>query len=251
MSGFASAFLTSAVAAAKVASLDLCADEYLLLLARPAEIASVSRVGRDREDSFLWRRAARFATNDGTVEGLIGTRPMIALRTGGRGRASEAIAVRLGIRTVTLAYPATIAEVAANMRQVATLLGNPHRADWWTARLDRLSVNPPATRDTIFLSGGGQSVAVPSLGADWMRLAGFAQRPLPQARASLEQLATRPSAVLLTSTYRAGQASLGQRWADHPLVRNLPSRRVTTDGRPWTCAGPMMLFEVERLRARR
>jgi iron complex transport system substrate-binding protein len=61
-------------------------------------------------------------------------------------------------------------------------------------------------------------------------------------------LATRPPAVLLRSAYRRGERSLGQSWLDHPLAKPKQSRIVTVDGRPWTCAGPLMLGEVERLR---
>ena len=46
-----SASLLAASSALRVASLDLCADEYLLLLARPAEVASVSRLAHDPADS--------------------------------------------------------------------------------------------------------------------------------------------------------------------------------------------------------
>jgi iron complex transport system substrate-binding protein len=61
-------------------------------------------------------------------------------------------------------------------------------------------------------------------------------------------LAVSPPKVLLRSTYRRAQPSLGQRWLDHPLARKSRARTIETDGRPWTCAGPLMVFEVERLR---
>ena len=48
MPAFAS--LLAASAALRVASLNMCTDEYLLLLARPSEIASVSRLSRDPAD---------------------------------------------------------------------------------------------------------------------------------------------------------------------------------------------------------
>ena len=84
-----------------------------------------------------------------------------------------------------------------------------------------------------------------------MALGGFRQRALPGARATLETLATRPPAVLLRSDYRRHQPSLGQRWLDHPLARRSAARRIDTDGRPWTCAGPLMVAEIERLRGLR
>jgi iron complex transport system substrate-binding protein len=37
-------------------------------------------------------------------------------------------------------------------------------------------------------------------------------------------------------------------WLDHPLAKPKTARAISIDGRPWTCAGPLMLDEVERLR---
>ena len=234
--------------ALRVASLDLCADEYLLLLARPGAIASVSRVAQDPADSVLWRQARRYPANQRGLESVVGTHPNLLLTMSGGGRATSLIAERLHIRTITLGYPASIADVEANMVRVATALGDGRRADGWRRRLARLKATPLAQRDSIFLSGGGASVTAGSLSAQWMALAGFRQRPLPNGRASLETLATRPPSVLLRSTYRRAQPSLGQRWLDHPLARRSGARTIDTDGRPWTCAGPLMVAEIERLR---
>ena len=81
-----------------------------------------------------------------------------------------------------------------------------------------------------------------------MALAGFDQRPLPGGRATLETLTLHPPKVLLRSTYRQNQHSLGQAWLAHPLARKARSKSILTDGRRWTCMGPLMLPEIERLR---
>jgi iron complex transport system substrate-binding protein len=81
-----------------------------------------------------------------------------------------------------------------------------------------------------------------------MRLAGFRQRALPGGRADLETLLVHPPKVIVESDYRRGQLSGGTRWLQHPIVRNASSRHVRTDGRPWTCMGPLMIGEIERLR---
>lgn len=243
-----SAWTLAASASLRVASLDLCADEYLLLLALPSEIASVSRVSQDPADSALWRQARRYPANQRGLESVIGTRPTLLLSTGGGGRATGLIAERLHIRTMTLRYPGSIADVEATMVRVARALGDARRADGWRRRLARLKTTLLSQRDTIFLSSGGNSVPAGSLGAQWMALGGLRQRPLPGGRASLETLATGPPQVLLRSTYRRNQPSLGQRWLDHPLARRSAARSIDTDGRPWTCAGPLMVAEIERLR---
>ncbi len=232
----------------RVASLDLCADEYLLLLARPNEIASVSRVAHDPADSVMWRHARLFPANKRELDSVIATRPTLLLSTSGGGRATNLIGERLGIRSVTLGYPASIAEVEERMIRVATALGDVRRATGWRRRLARLKSNPLPQSDAIFLGGGGNSLSAGSLGAQWMALGGFRQRALRGGRATLETLAITPPRVVLRSTYRRSQPSLGQRWLDHPLARRSAARTIATDGRPWTCAGPLMIDEIERLR---
>lgn len=252
MALFASALAISAAAAAGgVASLDLCADEYLLLLAKRGEIASVSRLAHDPLDSPLWRRARGIRANDGSVGGVIAMRPRLLLAVGGGRRSTEALARRLGMAVLALPYPASIADVETNMARVAAALGEPGRTRPWRERLERLRQAPRGAVDAIWLTGGGLSLAPGSLGAEWMRLAGYRQRALAGGRASLEQLAIRPPRVLLLSDYRHQQESLGQRWLGHPLLRKAATRTILTDGRPWTCAGPLMPFEIERLRGKR
>ncbi|MEO7364756.1 MAG: hypothetical protein ABIW03_00380 [Sphingomicrobium sp.] len=235
---------------ASVASLNLCTDEYLLVLARPNEIASVSFLSQDPLESPLWRSARRFPANRGSIEDVLVRRPDIVLTMGGGGRSTRLLARRLGIRPIELVPAASLHDVTANLRTVAVALGEPAREAPWLEKLARLQRSSPITaKDALWLSGGGTSLATGSIGARWLRLAGLAQRPLPGGRASLETLLVRPPAVLVYSRYRSAQVSSGTRWLDHPIVRNAKARRLTTDGRPWTCMGPLMIAEIERLRA--
>lgn len=238
------------LAAASVASLNLCTDEYLLLLARPQEIASVSFLSQDPQESPLWKHAKSHHSNHGSLEELLARKPDTVLTMGGGGRASSLIARRLGMRAVDLRPVGAIDDVAFNLRTVAAMLGDPGRAQPWLRRLFSLQQKRPRrSQDAIWVGSGGQSIDVPSVGADWMRLAGLAQRPVAGGRVSLEQLLVRPPAVLVQSRYRAGQMSHGTAWLNHPILRNAKSRRLQVDGRAWTCMGPLVIPEVERLRS--
>jgi iron complex transport system substrate-binding protein len=235
--------------AARIASLNLCTDEYLLLLARPEEIASVSFLSQDPLESPLWKVARSHHSNRGSIEQLVGQRTDTVLTMGGGGRASNLIGQRLGVRPVSLRFVTTVGDVRYNLQAVADALGDRSRARPWIARLDRLEQSRPRTaRDSILLSGGGRSVQPGTAGVEWLRLAGLAQRPLRGGQATLETLLVSPPEVLVESRYRRGQVSLGQRWLNHPVVRNAPSRRVATDGRAWTCMGPLLIGETARLR---
>ena len=238
------------LAAASIASLNLCTDEYLLLLARPQEIATVSFLSQDPLESPLWKAARQHPSNRGSLEEVLGQRPNLVLTMGGGGRATSLIARRLGIRAVDLRPVSEVDDVAFNFRAVAAALGEPGRAKPWLARLAKLRATAPAKRrDAIWLSGGGRSIGVPSVGADWMSLAGLTQRPLPGDRVTLETLLTKPPVVLVQSRYRAGQVSRGTTWLNHPIVRKARAERLDADGRSWTCMGPLVIGEVERLRA--
>lgn len=246
MPGFASLSVASAL---KVASLNLCTDEYLLLLAKPGEIASVSRLAQNPSESSLWRQAQAYPANRGSIEQVIAHRPTLLLTMGGGGRSSGQLARRMGVKTIDLPYASSIADVAVNMRRIARALGDERRAGPWLARLAALRWNGPiGTRDAIFVSGGGNSLSAGSPAAQWLALAGLKQRRLPGAKADLETLLIAPPTVLVRSDYRRGQMSQGMRWFDHPIVRRLESRTMMTDGRPWTCGGPLMVEAIERLR---
>jgi iron complex transport system substrate-binding protein len=238
------------LAAASVASLNLCTDEYLLLLATPEEIVSVSFLSRDPQESPLWELAQGHHANRGSLEGVLEQKPKVVLTMGRGGRASSLIARRLGIRSIDLRPVSVLDDVARNLRAVAAALNAPQRARPWLEQLARLRATPPARPvDAIWLGGGGRSITVPSIGADWMRLAGLQQRTLRGDRVSLETILVRPPAALVQSSYRSGQFSKGIEWLNHPIVRNAKSKRLVTDGRAWTCMGPLVISEIERLRA--
>jgi len=244
----ASAFLAFS-ALARIASLNLCTDEYLLLLARPGEVASVSYLSQDPQESPLWPTARAYKGNRGSLEDVLAMRPTIILTMGGGGRATKLIAPRLHIKAIDLPFGSSLDDVERNLRVVATALGEPQRATPWIEQIKQLRRTlPRQPYDSIFISGHGDSLSPGSLGAQWLQLAGFRQRALPGGKATLETLLTHPPSYLIRSNYRSGEMSGGLRWLDHPIVRHAASKQLVADGRRWTCLGPLMIGEIKRLR---
>ena len=234
----------------RVASLNLCTDELLLMLAEPGQIASVTHLSQSAAETPLWRLGRRHRSNDGSLLSVTGVRPDLVLTMGGGARDRSGIAKRLGIRTLDLPFPQTVADVERGIALVGVALGRPDPARVLLSRIAGLErTRPSGGTDTIWLGGGGRSVGVAGLAAEWMALAGFRQRALRGDRVSLEQLLVSPPRVLLRSDYRSGQYSGEQRWLSHPLARGTrASRMIATDGRRWTCMGPTMIDEIARLR---
>jgi iron complex transport system substrate-binding protein len=234
----------------RVASLNLCTDELVLLLAAPDQIVSVTHLAQQEAETPLWRQARRYQRNDGSLLSVVTLRPDLVVTMGGGGRDRMRIAERLGIPTVDLPFAQSLGDVVESIRRLAIALGRPEAG---TALLRRMSAlmrsGPGRTRDTIWLGGGGRTISATGLEAQWMALAGMRQRAMQGDRVSLETLLVRPPAILLRSDYRQGQYSAGQRWLTHPLALHVRTQHmVPTDGRLWTCMGPLLIDEIHRLR---
>lgn len=233
----------------RVASLNLCTDELVLLLAAPGQIVSVTHLAQDPAETPLWRQARRHARNDGSLLSAAAHRPDLVVTMGGGARDRRRIAARLRIRTLDLPFARSLADVEESVRRLAEALGRQAAGAALLRRIAALRAEaPPARTDTIWLGGGGRTVAADGLEAQWMALAGLRQRPVRGDRVSLETLVAEPPQVLLRSDYRAGQYSGAQRWLSHPAARRVRARTIATDGRRWTCMGPLLIDEIERLR---
>ena len=229
----------------RVVSLNLCTDEYLLLTARPRQIASISRLGSDEQESPLARQARGLSTNSGRLSEIIEQRPDLVLSMG-HDPQGTALAARLGIRLIALPYPTSPLAVVAQVQQVAALVGNAPAGVAFAARVAALTASAPPARPGLMIGGSGLAPAMDGLAAGWLRLAGVAQQQGGQI--SLERLIAQPPPILIRNVYRQGQLSGPQAWSQHPALRQLRAKQVDADGRAFLCGGAAMPTEIARLR---
>lgn len=237
----------------RVASLNLCTDELALLLARPGQLASVTFLGADLQETPVAPRARGLHRNNGRMESVAALAPELVLTGGGANRYAAEMAQRLGAKVVDVPPPLSIAEMKRNIRTVAQALGTEAKGEALVAQVEaQLGPVPARQRPAVLLSGGGYTVRPDSLSAQLARHAGLAQQPYPTERVALERLIAEPPAVIVVTRYRATQASLHQMWLAHPALKRLPRSTavIDIDGRPWTCLGPLVAAEVAKLRRR-
>lgn len=235
----------------RVASLDLCSDELVLLLAAPGQLISVSRVGGDPQDNVLAARAKGLHFNDGSIVSVAGLSPDLVITMGGGGRDRRRLADALGSRLVDVPPPQRIEDVRENIRLVATALGRKPAGEALVRWMDgALGSVPKDQKDAILLGGNGASVPADGLAAEWLSYTGLRQRALPGDRVEIAEVLADPPQILVTSAYRSGQVSLSQMWLKHPALRRLPAttRRVSIDGRAWTCLGPLVAQSIATLK---
>ena len=234
----------------RVASLNLCTDELALELAAPGQLASVTFLAADPDETVLAPSARGLRHNSGRFDSVAGLAPDLVLTSGPATRYATELARRMGTRVLDVPPPRTIADVRANIRAVAAALSREAAGSALIARFER-DLGPVPTRltDVLLLEGGGYVPRPDGLAAELLRHAGLAQTARMGEHADIERLLVHPPAILLTSRYRANQTSNQQAWLNHPALLGLASRRLSFDGRAWTCMGPLAARILPGLRA--
>src|SRR3546814_11682404 len=71
----------------RVASLNLCTDQLLLLLAAPEQIVSVTHLSHQQAETPLWKRPRNYEENDGSLLSVVVTSPTLVIPMGVGARA--------------------------------------------------------------------------------------------------------------------------------------------------------------------
>jgi len=255
--------LSTPVSAAptRVASINLCTDQLLLLLADPGQIASVSRLALEPESSFMAEAASGYPVNDAKVEQLLNLDPELILAGGFSPRPLVRLLRKLGYRVEVVGATEDIAGIRANIRKVAGLLGHAPRGEAliasMNARLQAVAGRSASTSRrpiALFYQPRGYTSGRDTLQDQALSIAGWRNLAAESAvsgygHIGLEQLLAGQPEQLFTSAYAPGTRSLAQRLLQHPALRRITAGRpvINIDYRYWICGGPMIADAVEAL----
>ena len=232
----------------RVASLNLCTDELALELAAPRQLVSVTWLAADPDETRLAPRARGLRLNNGRLDSVADLKPDLVLTSGPANRYAAELARRMGSHVVEVPWADTPAEVRDGIARVAAALGREDAGRALIARYDAdLGALPERRVRALYLGQGGSAARPRGLAATYFAHAG-AELAGAGGPVAMERLVASPPTVLILSTYRAGQASLGRRWLEHPALARLPSRRMALDGRGWSCLGPEAARSIPALR---
>jgi iron complex transport system substrate-binding protein len=249
-------FLSAAAHAAalpSVASINLCADQLVLIVAAPEQVLTVSWLSADPEESLLAAQAARYPLNYGSAEELLRFHPDVVIAGAYTNAFTRALLARLGYKVIELEPEDSIADIARNLRLVAAAVGREERGDALVAELQAreqqiAAARPAHSPATVVVRPGGFTVGEHSLANELMQLAGVRNVAAEQGldrwgSLSMETLlASRPELIVLTG-YRASQPSLANAVLEHPALRLVRGeRRTATVPAPyWDCGLPQSL----------
>lgn len=252
--------LQAEAAPRRVISLNLCTDELLLRLADRANVASVTWMARDPDASNVADIAAKVPVNHGLAEQIIPSDPDLVLAGQYTTRTAVNMLRETGFHVVEFGIPRDLADVRAEIRQMAGLIGEPARGEAMIAamdlRLTQIGTSAETRRPTaVVFNPNGFTVGKGTLVDDIITRAGLdniaARIDLGNySQLSLETLVTSGVDVLILNEGRDGPPSLATEILRHPVLSKLGSstRVVVLPSRLWTCGGPEVVEAIARLR---
>lgn len=240
----------------RVVSINLCTDQLAMLVARPAQLHSVSFLARDAETSMLADQAEAYKTNRGRAEEIFLMKPDLILAGRFTNRATVAMLRRLGFRVEEFAPAASFADIRKNLRRMGMLLGRADEAEALVAalnaRLERYARNPAKRPLAAIYFANSYTSGAGTLLNEALELAGLRNLASElgysgSARLPLEVLVNKAPDVVLGGPPEDRAA----RHADDNLVH--PALRAIAGGRPpvrladkyWICGTP---FTAEAVR---
>lgn len=224
-----------------VVSLNLCADQFLIRLADPGQIAGLTRLSHMPSMSPIANAAIHFPTVGSSAEALLGAQPDLIL-TGWPGQADAALNAGLKTRIVVVPPANSYADIVGQVRLIAGAVGHPDRGEALIRHMDaELAAIPRTGKNRIaadyqrrgYLSGAG------TLMDDMIRRVGLRNLSTelglpPLANLSLEQFVAHRPAFLITGTAKA--RDLGSAMLDHPAIADIP--RLYLPGYLADCGSP-------------
>jgi iron complex transport system substrate-binding protein len=235
----------------RIVSINLCADELLLALADPGQIADLSIYATDPGLSFLAEEAEHFRHDADAAETVIDLAPELVLA--GRFSKSETreMLKALGYRVVELEPVEGIADSIAEIRQVAAIIGHAARGEALISRINdartRAAAANRARRSVVLYLRRGYVTGSDTLTSELLAIVGFDNAGSRLAGVTgglvpLEKLIATPPDYLLVSSLAAPAEDQGSALLAHPaLAATFPAaKRIALPERLTVCGGPSL-----------
>jgi len=245
----------------RVVSTGVCADQYLLALAAPEQIAGLSPDARDPALSAGAQAAQRFPALPLNAESILLAHPDIVLTEGFVSSRMAPFLVRQGIRFETLPTPETLDGVEQALREIGALIGRAQAGEaaaraLAAARAALAQQAPADPPGALYLLPTGTTAGARTYIDEVMRLGGFANIAARQGvkgwdRVPLETLVEAPPRIVIASFFDLADTTALAGFAATPLARRTlaGAQVISVPNALWVCAGPTLLDAARYLQA--
>jgi iron complex transport system substrate-binding protein len=245
---------TAAAKPARVVSLNLCADQFVVALAERDRIAALSPLAADPALSAVAAEAEGIPRARPIAEEVLPLRPDLAIAgPWGAARVAAMLDSR-GVAVLRLGLAEDFAAILAQLRKVAAALGETGRGEALAGAIAReLAAIPPRPepRRALVWQARGFVPGRFTLPDAVLRAAGLANAA-PFAGygfVSLERLLADPPDLLVTAP-AAFPPSLSEALLEHPALARAAIPRARIDPAWLACGGPATVRAVQTLATR-
>jgi iron complex transport system substrate-binding protein len=236
----------------RVVSFNLCADQLVVALADPVQIAGLSPYAADPALSVVADKARDFRKVDWQAESTILLEPDLVLVGPNDRSMTRRMLASQGLRVVEAGFVSDLESARKQIGDMAALLGQEERGQKLIAELERARARlaaaaPRGERTALVVERGGYTQGPASLAATLLAEAGLkAPAGAPAGYGGfipLERfLVLKPDLVFLKDPPRAA-TDQGAMFLVHPALRDLypPERRVALPTRYTMCGGPALI----------
>src|SRR4051794_32383852 len=241
----------------RVVSFNQCADQLVVALADPEQIAGLSPYAADSSLSVVADRARAFPRLDWQAESTIALGPGLVLIGQNDRPVTKHILRAQGLRLYEIALIADLDLALRQVIEVAALLGHPERgvklvAEIEAARARLHAAAKPPFSTALLVNRGGYTAGEHSLAAVLLAEAGLKAPPgSPPGYGGyvpLERLITlHPDIIVLNSL--PTESDQGSYNLSHPALSALypPRRRIVLPPRYTICGGPALAAAFDYL----
>jgi len=238
--------------AARIVSLDFCADQYVLKLIEPERIAALSPDAR-KPISYLKDKAQNIPSVRPRAEDVLRLKPDLIVRSYGGGASAGRFYQQAGIPVINIGWAGDFGGIKTVTQDVADALGETERGAEIIADMTaRLAAIPARTQksEALYMTPSGTTAGAGSLVHEVLTAAGhenFQQqsgwRDIPLERLAYEQPDIIAAAFFDTNTENAWSAMR------HPIaraqLRNQPTAQL--NGSWMSCGAWFAVDAVEAL----
>jgi iron complex transport system substrate-binding protein len=242
----------------RVVSFNLCADQLVLALADPEQIAGLSPYAADASMSVVADKAVAYRRLDWQAESTIALGPDLVLIGDTDRPITKRILRSQGLRLHEITLIADLDTARRQIVEVAAVLGHPERGTVLLAEIEaaraRLHAAPkPPFGTALLVNRGGYTAGADSLAA--VLLAEADLKPPAGALPGyggyvpLERLLTLHPDVIVLNNLPSSAADQGSYNLNHPALNALypPQRRIVLPTRYTLCGGPALVAAFDYL----
>jgi iron complex transport system substrate-binding protein len=239
----------------RIVSLNLCADQYLLALADPGQIAGLTHNAADPAMSAAAASARGMHIMGQSAEEVLAIDPDLVVGVPARRSGVMAALAGQNYPVVDLKPASNYADIVAQVREVASAVGHVERGEALIARMNEALAalrHRPGERIAAYYQRRGFMTGTGTLVDDLMirvgltNLAGKIGKPALSQLSLEEMLAAGPDYLIVESaTDRV--TDQGTEMLHHPILDGIPRLRIP---QAWTvCGGPAYVLAARSLSA--